>query len=178
MNVVEVISSTLKEGRRLVKFLRFGKSDVKENYEASPFGLDSNPVKKTVALYTTTSSNGQSAVIGYVQTGRKAAAGEFRTYATDADGAEVFYTWIKNDGTYEIGGDADNAVRYSKLEDAFNELKADFNALVTDYNAHIHATTATISATPTVGVISPTTSQGSPSTADITPAKVDEVKIL
>ena len=177
MNTVKVISTAIKEGRRLIKFLRYGKSDVKENYEASPYGLDSNPVEDTVALYTTTSTNGQSAVIGYVGLNKHADVGEFRTFSTDADGAEVFYTWLKNDGTYEIGGDVDNAVRYSKLEDAFNELKDDFNALVQDYNTHIHVTTATVGLAP-VGTISPTTSQGTPSVADITPAKVDEVKIL
>jgi hypothetical protein len=161
----------------MIKFNRLGRSDVKEKLEVSPYGLDSNPVKNTVAIYTPTSVSGDGVVFGYVNPDQKADVGEFRTYATDADGVEVFYTWLKNDGTAEIGGDSDYMVRYSELESAFNELRDDFNQLVTDYNAHIHTTTATVGVGP-VGVISPTTSQGSASTADISGAKIDEIKTI
>jgi len=49
--------------------------------------------------------------------------GEFRTYSTDKDGVEKFYTWLKNDGTYEVGGNDDFLVRYNELAAGFNQLK-------------------------------------------------------
>ena len=178
MNITKIISTTLKDARRLVKFFRFGSSDVRENYEASPFGLDSNPVKDTVGVYSSTTSNGQGVILGYVHANKKADVGEFRTYGTDTNGAEVFYTWIKSDGTMEIGGDTDNMVRFSELKTAFDQLKSDFDSLVSSYNGHIHITTATVGATPTVGVIAVTTSTGSPTTANIDPSKIDEIKTI
>ena len=179
MNITKIISTALKDARRLVKFYRFGTSDVRENYEASPFGLDSNPVKDTVGVFSSTTSNGQGVILGYVHANKKADVGEFRTYATDANGAEVFYTWIKADGTMEIGGDTDNMVRFSELKTAFDQLKSDFDSLVSSYNTHIHTTTATVGPSPTIfGVISPTTSTGSPTTANIDPSKIDEIKTI
>jgi hypothetical protein len=177
VNIIKIISSAFDSGRRLVKFNRLGRSDVKEKIEVSPYGLDSNPVKDTVGIYTPTSVSGKGVVFGYVNPEQKADVGEFRTYATDSDGVEVFYTWLKNNGTAEIGGDSDFMVRYSELETAFNELRDDFNALVNVYNAHIHTTTATVGLGP-VGVISTSPSQGQQSTADISGAKIDEIKTI
>lgn len=172
MQVVKVISTSLKSAKRLIKFLRYGRADVKENMECSPYGLDSNPIKDTRAVYTQTTSASQSVVIGYVNTMQKADVGEFRTFATNANGVEVFYTWMKADGTMEIGGAADNMVRYSELEAAFNELKQDFNDFVTTkYNLHNHPTAAP-------GAPSVTVTVGTPSTADISGAKIDEIKTL
>lgn len=175
MNIVKVISTKLSDAVRFIKFTRFGRSDVKENREAAPYGLDSNPVKDTVAVYSSTTTNGQSVVIGYVNRNQKADVGEFRTYATDSDGNEVFYTWMKNNGTMEIGGDADNMVRFSELQSAFDELKQDFNDHITDYNSHTHIVPQAPSGTTTSQTPIPT---GSPSAADISGAKIDEIKTL
>ena len=171
MHIVKVISTVLQDARRLIKFARFGRADIKENFEAMPFGLDSNPIKDTVAAYSTTSVNGQSVVLGYVSTNQKAAVGEFRTYATDSSGTEVFYTWIKNNGTMEIGVNTDNFVRYSELESAFNEFKQDMNNQITTvYNNHIHTAPSGATGTPSV--------LGSASSADISGAKIDEIKTI
>ena len=122
--------------------------------------------------------DGQGFVVGYFNANQKAEVGEFRTFATDADGVEQFYTWMKSNGTMEIGGSVDNLVRYSELETAFNQLKQDFDSLVTAYNSHIHITSATVGPTPVPGVIAPTTSTGQPSSADITMSKIEEIKTL
>lgn len=66
--------------------------------------------------------------------------------------------------------DADNAVRYSALETAYNQLKTDFDNLVTIFNAHVHPD-------PTSGSTGITPTPGTPSTGDITGAKVDEIKV-
>lgn len=173
MNLVKIISTEIDSlNRRVVKFLRFGKSDIQTSFETSSCGIDSNPIKDMIAVYVETATKGQTVIIGYINKKQLAAVGELRLYSTNETGVEKFYTWLKNDGTMEIGGDSDNMVRYSKLEDAFNELKADFNSFITAYNTHVH-----------VGVTSGfassgTTTPGTQSTADITPAKIDEIKTL
>lgn len=100
--------------------------------------------------------------------------GDKKLYSIDAGVIKAFIKFLKN-GDLELNGNADNAVRYSKLEEAFNQLKGDFDAFVDKYNPHIHVTTATIGASATPGVISATTSQGVKTTADISDAKIDEV---
>lgn len=172
MNLVKVDSTKLDDiKRRVVKFLRLGKYDVQTSVEANPYGLDSNPIKDMMALYSPTGENGKTHIVGYVNKNLKAEPGEFRTFATDEQGNEIFYTWMKKNGTIEIGGDSDNAVKYSKLEQAFNQLKQDFNSLVTNFNAHQH--TAPSGGGPTTGAQSASTSS-----ADISPAKNDKIKTL
>jgi len=169
LNVVKVISTSISQLRRLIKFYRLGNSDVRENYEIGPYGVDSNPVKDMVAIYAETAVKGKAVIIGYVNKNQMADVGELRLYSTDADGVEQFFVWFKNNGTLEVGGNSDNMVRYSELKLAFDELKTDLNNLVTAYNAHQHPTAAP-------GPPSPPTVTGSPSGADISGAKIDEVK--
>lgn len=175
MNIVEIISSKLKSSYRWLKFYRYGRVDTMERRESLPYGVDSNPVKGTRAVFTTTSSAGQGVVIGYINTNQKADVGEFRTYATDSDGNEVFYTWMKNNGTMEIGGDQDNMVRYSELESAFNELKQDFNNHLINWNAFA---LAYVPGGPTAVGTPPTALDSQSSNADISGAKIDEIKTL
>jgi len=140
LNIVKVISTELdKQKKRLVKFLRFGSSDVQTSIEANPYGLDSNPIKDMVAVYAETTGKGDTVIVGYLNKNLKADVGEFRTFSTDENGNEKFYTWIKNDGTYEIGGTVYNAVRYQKLEDALtvfeNKLTAQLSLISTGITA-------------------------------------------
>lgn len=86
--------------------------------------------------------------------------GEKKIYSSDIGIIKAFINFLV-DGTLELNGNADFAVRFSALETAFNQFK-------TDYNGHTHATVASIG-TPTIPI--PITA------ADITPAKVDEVKL-
>jgi hypothetical protein len=179
MNLTKVISTRYDSlNRRIVKFLRFGRSDVQECQQAAPFGIDSNPVKDMIAVYSPTAEDGKNVIIGYLNPNQLAEVGETRLFSTDSDGNLQFYVHLKNDGTSEIGGDTDNMVRYSELESAFNQLRDDLNDLISAYNSHIHTTTATIGASTTPGVIAPTTSTGTPSTADVSGAKIDEIKTI
>lgn len=175
MDAIKVISTAISEAKKLIKFERRGKSDIREKLEASPYGLDSNPIKDTRGVFTETTLSGQGVVVGYVNTNQKSDVGEFRTYATDSNGNEVFYSWMKNDGTMEIGGDADNMVRFSELKTAFDQLKNDFDSLVNTYNGHDHIVPQAPSGSTTSA---PPLSQGSGTTADIDPAKIDEIKTL
>lgn len=161
--------------RRFVKFLRLGKYDVQNSVEAAPYGTDSNPIKNMVAVYGKTSQDGKTVIVGYLNKNQLADVGEHRTYSTDDEGELKFYIWQKNDGTCEIGGDDDNMVRYSKLEDAFNELKQDFNNHVQKWNTFAAAYTP---GGPLALGTPPTAQTSQSSTADISPAKIDEIKTL
>lgn len=170
MNLVKVISTdynTIKQ--RVIKFLRMGRIDIQTSIESAPYGIDSNPVEKMIAIYGPTADKSQTVILGYLNKNQLAKPGEMRCYSTDANGALKFYTWLKNDGTMEIGGTADHMVRYSKLETAYNQLKTDHDTLVTAFNAHI-AAVALILGTPAVPV--------APSTGNISPAKINEIKTL
>jgi len=174
MNLVKVLNTELDSlSRRVVKFLRLGKSDVQTSLEAAPYGIDSNPVKDMVAVYAPTGEKGKTVIMGYINKQQLAAKGETRLYSTNADGELQLYTWLKADGTMEIGGSTKNMVRYQELETAFNQLKSDFNALVTTFNSHVHTGVTTGS-----GSSGSTATPGTASTADITPAKINQIKTL
>jgi len=174
LNITKILSTDFDDiKRRIVKVLRKGNSDVQTSMEATPFGIDSNPLKDMIAIYGPTEEKGKTVIIGYVQKDKLAEIGETRLFSTDADGAEQFFIWLKNDGTAEIGGTDYHMVRYEKMEEAFNELKSDFNQLVSIFNSHTHV--GVIAGFAVSGV---STTTGTSSTADITPAKIDEIKCL
>lgn len=193
-NIFTKSTRTDDEKWRLIKFTRFDPIDLLECDEMTPWGYDGNPVPETPGVYCKIDSTDDPRVIGYVLQNRRALPGEVRIYSTDNNKAEQNYIWIRKDKSIEIGGDADNMVRYSKLEEAFNELKTDFNnlvakhnalkddfnALVTKFNSHTHSYlpgpgAATPSAPP-ASLGSSSTATGSSSSADITPAKINEIK--
>lgn len=162
--------------RLLVKILRLGKSDVQEVLEASPYGTDSNPIQDTQAIVAETSEKGKSVIIGYVNKDRLAAAGEVRHFSTDSAGSLQFYTWLKANGTLELGGSAKHLARYEELKAGFDQLKADHNALVNAFNSHMHATAGT--GPPVIPTPIPSVIPAAVSTASIDSAKIDEIKTL
>ena len=139
-SISKVISTKLDSlNRRLIKVLRFGRSDVQEVLEASPHGIDSNPVKGMVAIYSKTSENGKNVVIGYVNKNKIANVGEFRAFSTDENNNVKAYIYLKNDGDLLLNGNSDNAVRYSELANAFNDLQNKYNDLANKWNAFVSA---------------------------------------
>lgn len=178
MNVVKIISTSFDTLNRLkVKFLRFGKSDVQECIESSPYGIDSNPIEDMVAIYAPTEQSGNNYVIGYLNKNRLAEIGENRLFSTDANGNLQAWIWLKNNGKIQVLGDSDNFVRYSKLEQAFNDLKASHNELAQKWNTF--ATTYVPGSPATAGSpLTLTTSTVQPNTSDISGAKIDEVQTL
>ena len=170
INVTKTISTSIKNAVRFVKFLRMGKSDVQECRQASPFGIDSAPIKDMAAIYAKTGEVGKPVIIGYINKNQIAEFGETRLFSTDENGTVKIALHLKNDGTAEFGGNTKNMVRFQELETGFNNLVTDFNNLVTAYNLHIHPSSS--------GTTSATVSQGTSSTADISDAKIDEIKTL
>lgn len=175
--LAKTFSTTTTEGFLIVKVKVMSDQDVQTADQALPYGLDSNPIKDVLAVFHQTSVRADSVIGGYIQENSKAAPGEFRTYSTDGEGVEKFYTWIKADGTMEIGGSVDNLVRYSKLKIAFDELKADHNELAAKWDAFC---SAYVPGSPSsVGLpASLASSAVGASSADIAPAKIDEIKTL
>jgi hypothetical protein len=162
-------------GRRIIKFLGLGRSDVQTAPQAAPYGIDSNPTKNMVAIYSDLGNKGAKTVIGYLNVDSVADVGELRLFSTDSDSALQFVIHLRANGTCEIGGTTDNMVRYSKLEDAFNTLKDDLNNHIQNYNAFA---AAYVPGSPSALGTPPTAATSTPSTADITPAKIDEIKTL
>lgn len=166
VTLVKVLNSEVdKVRRRVVKFLRFGKADYQTSLQVAPYGVDANPIKDMVAIYLETAEKGRTIIIGYINKNQLADIGEHRLFSTDANGVLKTYLWLKNDGTMEIGGGTDHLVRYSKLEEAFNELKDKFNQFATAYVPGSPSTTGL-----------PASVQ--PSTADITQCKIEEIKTM
>lgn len=91
--------------RRIIKFLRLGKSDTQTSLQASPHGIDSNPVKDMVAIYMKTGVQGESVIVGYLNKNQIAETGETRLYATNASGTEQFHIHMKSTGVCEFDGD-------------------------------------------------------------------------
>jgi len=173
MNFLTTVKgAALKAGNRIIKVLRLGLHDVQEVSESSPFGVDGSPLDSMVAVYAETLSGEDPVIIGYLNANQVAGRGEVRLYSLGGGGDQKFYIWLKNDGSCEIGGNSDNMVRYSKLEQAFNQLRSDFNEHVSNYNSHIHPG-GTIS-----GNTGNTANTSTPSGADISPAKIEQIKTL
>jgi len=176
MNVIiKILSSSVdKLNRRVLKYLRYGKSDVQTSLEVAPYGIDSNPIKDLVAVFAETNENGRTVILGYLNKNQKAKPGEWRAFATNAQGDEKFYIWMKDTGIMEIGGDQNYAVKFNELKTEFNKLKDDYNNLVSTFNSHTHilalsAGTGT-AAVPAVG--------GNTNSSDIDNAKNEKIKTI
>ncbi len=151
--------------RRIIKILRFGKSDVQTATEVGPYGIDSNPIKDMVAIYAESSVKGDTVIIGYITKNKLADVGELRTYSTDSNGVEKFYTWLKNDGSLELGGNIHNLVRYSTLN-------ASLQSEVSLINAELAKVAVAINA------IAPGSYVPTPITLNIESSKINEIKTL
>lgn len=156
--VKEVIIEKLK---KTLKVEQFG---VKTADVISDFGDDSSPLKDMVAVYANTSEVGDSVIIGYINGNQIAQAGEKRIFSLKEDGSLSFAIHLKNDGTSEIGGNTDNAVRYSKLNLA---LQSEVNKI----NAELAKIAISIGAVG--GSYVPTAI-----TVDVSAAKIEEIKVL
>lgn len=123
MELTKIISSKIdKLKRRLIMVSRFGEYDTREPFQANNFGIDSNPIKDMIAVYSGTNENGKSVIIGYLNRNQLAEPGETRIFSVDSGGDLKTYIWLTKTGTIKLGGDADNAVRYSPLNTGLNNL--------------------------------------------------------
>lgn len=117
----------IEEGRRIIKFIRYGKDDVQEAEQIAPHGIDSHPIKDMVAIYADTTTLGEPVLIGYINEDQLAEMGETRLYSTNANGELQSWIWLKNNGTIEFLGNAHNLVRYLPLSSSLNALTISIN---------------------------------------------------
>ena len=153
-------------GKWVLKVLRFGKDDVVTPRPVFPFGIESVPAGELLALYADTQRDGKPVLIGYVPEAQVAQKGEVRLYSTNEAGDSVqFYLLCKNDGTAEMGGTADNLVRYTPLNTA---LQSEKNLIMQNFAAIATA----------INAIAPGAYTPINVTVDISGAKIDEIKTL
>ncbi|MCH9621016.1 MAG: hypothetical protein S4CHLAM20_04300 [Chlamydiia bacterium] len=155
--VISVEFDKLK--RHVIKVLSKGKIDVRTPLNTSPPNTDAPPIAGLRAIYMRTGNSGKSVIIGYINEKMVAKPGEYRIYSTDLGGVEKNYIHLTNDGVIEIGGESDNMVRYSKLNDGMSDLD-------TQINAELVKIATAIGGSYTPGTIS----------TDISDSKIDEVK--
>ena len=97
--------------------------------------------------------------------------GNPKTHVIFEDPDDSLKNVVYNGATKKIKilGDIDNAVRFSKMESAFNSLKSTVNSFITGFNVHTHP----VSGSSTLAPTSPAT----PATADISPSKINEIQV-
>jgi len=151
----------IKAFERSIKVFQFG---AKTADVIAPFGDDSAPLKDMIALYAETSNMSESVIIGYINKNQIATAGEKRIFSLKPDGTLSTSIHLRTDGTMELGGNNDNAVRFTPLSSAFANKDVDINIEL----SKIATAISTLGGTYVPGTIS----------TNITAAKVDEVKIV
>lgn len=99
--------------------------------------------------------------------------GESKLYSTDDAGNEKAAVNMKNDGSIEINGSADNAVSFADLELALNNFKSSIDtSIASAITGHTHSGITT-----GPGVSGPGAGAATPVAVDISASKVDEVKL-
>ncbi|MES2287277.1 MAG: hypothetical protein V4547_16415 [Bacteroidota bacterium] len=160
MTTSKVKSCTINQrGGRDIKVEQYG---AKTALEVAPFGEDSVPMENMTAIYANTGTNGEPVILGYINESQMAQTGEKRLYSLKPDGSLGGWVWIKNDGTMELSGNADNLVRWEKLNAAVQQLAIDYNIELQKISLAI----AAVGGTYTAMTVNP----------NITPAKVLELK--
>lgn len=159
MTIAVVKENFIKGAKRFLKIQEYG---VKTADVVADFGDDSAPLKDMIAIYSKTAIAGEEIVIGYINANQIAQPGEKRIFSLMPDGSLSFDIYLRNNGTCEIGGNVDNAVRYLAMNAALQQQVLKINAELTAIAAGIASAG---------GVYVPTLI-----TLDMTAAKIVEVK--
>jgi hypothetical protein len=95
----------------------------------APSGDDSPPLPDDVVFFSKDSTTGGLVYLGTLDQSNptEAAAGEKRLYARTPSGAVAVALWLKGNGTIEIAGAADFAVRFAALNTQLQALVAAIN---------------------------------------------------
>ena len=177
MILTTIKDSVIKAGQRTLQLIRYGKNDVVTAQESAPFGIDGNPIKDMIAIYSDTTGTDQ-VIIGYFNKSQLAALGELRLFSTDAAGSEQVRIWLHANGDLELGGtgaagsNTHHAVQYEALKTAYDQLRTDLNNFITIYNAHVHSGVTTGG-----GSSGPTPASGTASTADMSSSKINKILV-
>ena len=149
----------IENGKRILKVDQYGAKTAKVS---ANYGDDSQPLKNMTAIYSPTAVNSEPVIIGYINTNQVAEEGEKRIFSQSLDGSLSFSIHLKTDGTCEIGGNIDNAVRFSALEGSLNDSDGLINAELVKIQALFTGLGLTYAR--------------SQVTTDISTSKIDEIK--
>lgn len=135
MIIGKYISSSISSAVRTIKLLCFGKDDVREANDCTPFGVDSQAPAGVRAIYIESTVNGQSTVVGYINKNAKAETGGIRLYSTDSNGTEKTYVYLRANGDIEIGGNSNHMTQYealnNKLQEQITKINTQLDAIAT-----------------------------------------------
>lgn len=109
----KVKSYVIEQTKRILKVQEYGAKTAKVS---ANYGDDSQPLKGMTAIYAHTAVNSEPVIIGYINTQQIAKEGEKRIFSQSSNGSIAFAIYLKNDGTCELGGSVDNAVRFKPLD--------------------------------------------------------------
>ena len=129
INLVKIISNSVVNGKRILKFLKYGLSDVRTAPESAPYGIDCNAPKDAIAVYVKTEHNGDDIIIGYINKNQLAEIGGLRLYSENG------YMYLRQNGDLELLGNSNFAVKFNELKAAFDELQGQWNAFANTYIA-------------------------------------------
>jgi hypothetical protein len=129
-------SSTIEQGKRILKVLQFGAKTAKESY---PFGFDSSPLENLTAIYAETTNKGEAVIIGYINKNQIAELGGSRMYSLDSTGNLKAYAYARASGILELNGNQYTSVRYENLLQAINSQNALINAELVKIAAGLNA---------------------------------------
>lgn len=133
MKQANVVSTAIKNGYRFVK-TKISRLFVEETKTLNPFGFDSNVPKGFIAVIAETSNNSDPVIVGYLNKNAMEGlkVGDSMQYSTDENGITKSTLILRNDGTAELLGNADNAIRYAALNTALQVyVEAVNNQLIT-----------------------------------------------
>jgi len=156
-----------------IKALVLGKRDARTGPQVSPAGIQSKPVKEDMAVYAKTTNSTEPIFLGYVQKTNETNEGEIKVLSYDSEGAESFVIYIRNDGTCEFGGDADNMVRYSELKKEYDKTRAVLDAILTTLATPVNEPG---NGAPSVFQAAMILAVGALTTGDISGSKIDNIK--
>ena len=130
--IAKFTDALVSRGRRSIKALGLGYSSASTAFLAQPFGEDTHPAAAQAlgwkAVFMDTANDGEPVCVGFINPTAAAAVGEKRLFSVNGDGEEQFYILLKSNGTAELGGVADNAVRYSALSTGLVNQDSAINA--------------------------------------------------
>ena len=118
-------SSSIEQGKRILKVFQFGAKTAKES---SPFGFDSSAPENWTAIFGETSNKGESVIIGYINKNQLAEVGSSRMYALGSSGEVVGYVHSRASGVLELNGSAYSGVRFQNLKIATDQADSLINA--------------------------------------------------
>lgn len=126
LKLLKITQSNNDSMMRRILTMFNGKTNTVTAVQYGPYGEDSNPVKDSVGIYTSTELDGKEVCLGIMNKNAKAELGERRLYATDANGAFKFNIWMRADGKVLIG-DSEVPAEYTNFAVKYNELKIEYD---------------------------------------------------